>query len=91
MSPELRTLLALGACERLTSAGQSVPYVIASTAHTYGVPAGDLAMLMLAKNVACARARAAVAGMREADAKPGDTSSPSPYAHTVGHSKRGGR
>jgi hypothetical protein len=77
--------------EALAAEGREVAYALDRAARSQTVGRGELAALWLIKVIARDRARAVIAAMQEADAEPGDTSSPSPYAHTVGHSKRGGR
>jgi hypothetical protein len=91
MSPQLRLLAALQEAEALAAEGREVAYALDCAARSHTVGRGEIAALWLIKVIARDRARAVIAAMQEADAEPGDTSSPSPYAHTVGHSKRGGR
>ena len=76
MSPERRTLLALGECESRVAAGANVLDVLESAASAYQVPQGELALLILAKVIACSRARAERDAVEQADAET------DPDAHT---------
>lgn len=88
MSDQLRLLAALHQAEALAVEGVAVRYALerASTAHA--VDRGAVAAAWIEKRIECDRARAAEQAICEADAEPGDTSSPSPYAHTAAHAKR---
>lgn len=73
MTPEaVRYLLALRMVEGLVAVRTTAPvYALAAAARAYTVSEGTLARLLVAKLIACARAREYIAELAEADASCG--------------------
>jgi len=67
MSPELRLLAALCKAEALATGGARIAYCLQRAASLHDVDRGGLAEIWIEKRIECERARAVVAGMREAD------------------------
>jgi len=68
MNSELAVYRAVSYCERAVAMSYAVPYALHQAADMYQVPAGELAELLLAKHVECARARAERDAMAAHDA-----------------------
>ena len=60
-------LAAVSAAERFLARGMEPRFAVGSAAHLHAVDAHELALLVLTKRIACARARDVVAAMHEAD------------------------
>lgn len=70
MSQELRMLAALQEAEALASTGRRAGYCLYHASSAHAVRRGELAEFWIEKRIECDRARAVVAGMKEADDVP---------------------
>ena len=85
MIQEIRMLRALHEVEGNVGAGLDVHYALQQAAEWGAVPRGELAELMLEKTIGCARARAAVTSIQEADTEidAGEHTAIEPRQHVV--------